>query len=109
MMPERGSVWQRDQKDLRRIDPRKAGPEYLWCEELMCHVASVTYDFAAKTGRVDTPPFNCPRGMGVIELFKKIDPAVKRVYAVSETPEYSYHWLLGDDWEWRIQKTLKDV
>jgi len=109
MTPERRTVWQSDQKDLRKTNPGAAAPEDLWLKDLMCHAIGLSYDYGAKIGRLDLPPFNRPHGEAVVDLFRSIDPNVRRIYAMSETPEYSYVYLLGDEGSWEVKKAIKEV
>lgn len=63
-----------------------------YSEQLVCSPLTLSYDFRTRTGTLMLEDGHCCDMRGCIDMFKAIDPAVKRIdtYSGSE-PDTSYH------------------
>jgi len=68
--------------------------------ELDCRVRNLAYDFESRTGRLDMPPVCCCDMSGCINLFRAIDPDVRRIETYSGGLRDTFYERNGED-QWR--------
>lgn len=69
--------------------------------KLQCHVQKIVYDIETLQGSVFLPNYNCVDMHGTIEVFKALDPEVRRIKVFEDgKPDTMYFRKADGSWKY---------